>query len=125
MWHRRAAQRGRLAAAAAAGEGKKITPIRWSVWKKISLTTHFPWRAGFAVRGSVVADVLAAVGQYSASRRRSCLSDVATRRSSSVLAAAVEPRITHVVLDGLLPSFASIFNAQPTPINARASCRTC
>jgi len=76
--------------------------------------------AGRSLLGIRVADVLSAVERRLAGGKPRRIVLVGRRDAALVvaLAASVEPRITHVALDGLLPSFESLFNPHPTPINA-------
>jgi hypothetical protein len=76
--------------------------------------------AGRSLLGMRVADVVRAVERHLSTNRAGRIVLVGRRDAALVvaLAAAVESRITHVAVDGLLPSFESLFSAAPAPINA-------
>lgn len=83
--------------------------------------------AGQSLLGLRVADVLAAVLQQIEAKQARRIVLFGRRDAALVVALAaavcdeatpIQPAISHVVLDGLLPSFQSLFHAQPTPINA-------
>lgn len=80
--------------------------------------------SGQSLLGIRVADVLAAIQQQLQIGRPRRIVLVGRRDAALVAALAAaadsttQPGITHVALDGLLPSFQSLFNDHPTPINA-------
>jgi len=76
--------------------------------------------AGRSLLGIRVADVIRAVERQLEIGRPRRIVLVGRRDAALVvaLAAAVEPRITHVAVGGLPANFRSLFDAQPTPINA-------
>jgi len=76
--------------------------------------------SGQSLLGMRVADVVHAIKWHVSDVKSRRIVLVGRRDSAlvAVLAAAIDPSITHVAVEELLPSFRSLFNANPTPINA-------